>query len=357
MQQVRDRQEGARGLEQRRAPLSHHEELGERVDGHELDAGLLEDALAAELRRQPLHRAVRAPVPVVHRVPQQLPRGVQQPEVHRPGVHPQRGGLPLQPLLDAPLHLRPQRQDVPVQRPADLDRTVREAVELLQSQAARAASTAITRPDSAPRSTANTVVVSALAMLRLVPSGVTAAGGGHAALARHPLGVVVLAVGTDGVLGHAELGAHLPQQRAHVGLEGVQQHPVRAQHVTRRLRFAQRVVVDRQRLGVRHLTVHDALDHRFDLRLDVVALVDHVGDVRRAIARLHDLHEDIEELERVLASDDEVVVGVLAGVEVEAAELPLAQQERHDVRDVGALGMVAGVDEHLCTLPELRAIT
>ena len=59
-----------------------------------------------------------------------------------------------------------------------------------------------------------------------------------------------------------------------------------------------------------------------------------------------ELGEDQEQLERVDRADDQVVVRVLAVVEVEAAEPALVRQEGDDLLDVGALGVVAEVDEH-----------
>ena len=56
------------------------------------------------------------------------------------------------------------------------------------------------------------------------------------------------------------------------------------------------------------------------------------------------LDEDPEQLERVGRADDQVVVGVEAGVEVERAELPEPQQLRDDELDVGARRVVAGVE-------------
>ena len=103
----------------------------------------------------------------------------------------------------------------------------------------------------------------------------------------------------------------------------------------------------RQRLRVGQLDVGDRLDHRVDLAFDVVGLVDHERDVVRSRTRSSDLPHDPEQLERVDRADDEVVVGVLAVVEVEAAEQLLGQQERHDLLDVRALRVVAGVDEYL----------
>ncbi len=63
------------------------------------------------------------------------------------------------------------------------------------------------------------------------------------------------------------------------------------------------------------------LDHGFDLSFEVVALVDHEGGLREGlIAGEMDLMEDAEDLVGVDGAEGEVVVGVAAVVEVEAAE-------------------------------------
>ena len=65
--------------------------------------------------------------------------------------------------------------------------------------------------------------------------------------------------------------------------------------------------------------------------------------------------EDQEQLERVHRADDQVVVRVLAIVEVEATEPALFGEQGHDLLDVGALRMVAEVDEHTRPLSERLA--
>ena len=122
---------------------------------------------------------------------------------------------------------------------------------------------------------------------------------------------------------------------------------MRAEHVARALRGRETILVDEQRLGIRGLDVRDRLDHRVDLSLDVVRLVDHELDLRRRASAARDLAHDPEQLERVDRADDQVVVGVLAVVEVEAAEQSFGEQQRDDLLDVRALRVVAGVDQHL----------
>ena len=65
---------------------------------------------------------------------------------------------------------------------------------------------------------------------------------------------------------------------------------------------------------------------------------------RAVAAAADDLDQDPEQLERVGRTDDQVVVGVEAAVEVERAELPEPQQLGDDELDVGAGRVVAGVE-------------
>ena len=126
-----------------------------------------------------------------------------------------------------------------------------------------------------------------------------------------------------------------------------------AEDVALGLRGGQLLGVHEQRLRVGGLDVHDRLNHRVDLSLDVVRLVDHEGHGcgplcgRRIGAGCRELAHDPEELEGVDGADHEVVVGVLAVVEVEPAEDPLREKERDDLLDIRSLGVVAGVHENL----------
>jgi len=130
--------------------------------------------------------------------------------------------------------------------------------------------------------------------------------------------------------------------------------PVRAalNHLLQRLDFAVTPaanavdalrLVDQQRFRVRRLDIHHRLDHRVDLPLDVVRLVDHechlLGGRRdcRIAARDRDLPHDAKELEGIDSTDDEVVVRVLATVEMEAAEEALREEDRDDLLDVPPL--------------------
>src|ERR1700730_7132453 len=62
---------------------------------------------------------------------------------------------------------------------------------------------------------------------------------------------------------------------------------------------------------------------------------------------LDDLVHDAEQLERVGGADHQVVVGVEAAVEVEAAELARLEQQRDDELNVHARRVMAGIHHDL----------
>ncbi len=92
------------------------------------------------------------------------------------------------------------------------------------------------------------------------------------------------------------------------------------------------------------------LDHGLDLGLEIVRLIDHIGDVKRlALLGLgpDDLAEDAEHLVGVDAAHGQVVVAVAAVVEVESAKHLLVDQPGDDLLDVLGQVVVAGVHQHL----------
>ena len=118
-------------------------------------------------------------------------------------------------------------------------------------------------------------------------------------------------------------------------------------------------MVHQRGLGVKFLCHDDRLDRRLDLGLLVVALVDHVGDLRHLAAvggKEMDFVEDAEDLVGVDRAERQVVIGVFAVVEVEAAEHVLVEEPRHDLLDVDRVVVVAGVDEHLGARASLLGI-
>ncbi len=103
-----------------------------------------------------------------------------------------------------------------------------------------------------------------------------------------------------GSAGSPRLGAPLGQVGAHVGVERVHEDAVGREHVAGALGLRQRVAVDEQRARRHLLHVEHRADLARDLRLDVVALVEHERDVAALVvaAAAHDLEQDAEQLER-----------------------------------------------------------
>src|SRR5699024_7142272 len=95
----------------------------------------------------------------------------------------------------------------------------------------------------------------------LSASGAPARLGAADAFGGNLLAVARGAVGTHRVGSQALLLADLREQRAHIGVVGVHEDLVRAEHVTGQLGLAEGAVVDQQRLGGGLLNVH----HRADL--------------------------------------------------------------------------------------------
>ena len=80
-----------------------------------------------------------------------------------------------------------------------------------------------------------------------------------------------------------------------------------------------------------------------------------VEAIAHALLGADQLVVDEEELVRVDQADSQVIVRVLAVVEVEAAELPFVEERRDDLLDVDAVSVVSEVDEDLRVLTELEA--
>src|SRR6185312_11748125 len=93
------------------------------------------------------------------------------------------------------------------------------------------------------------------------------------------------------------------------------------------------------------------LDHRLDLRLDIVRLIDHISYATGIGITLSigadDLIKDAEEFERVLRANDQIIIGISAIVEMEATQPIFVEQLRNNLRDVCSLWMVAGIHQHL----------
>ena len=89
-----------------------------------------------------------------------------------------------------------------------------------------------------------------------------------------------------------------------------------------------------------------------------MALVQHEGYAGGGIqsAAADHLVHDAEQLERIRGADNQVIIGIEAGVEVERTELAQPQQLRHDELDVGARRVVPGVQADQGLFAERSAV-
>ena len=109
-------------------------------------------------------------------------------------------------------------------------------------------------------------------------------------------------------------------------------------------------MIHQRRLGPQLLRHCDGLDHGFDFSLQIMALIDHVGDIggRAGLPfKKADLVKNAEHLVRVDRAQGQIVIGVAAVVEVESAEQIFGKQPCDDLFDVLRRIMMAGVDQDL----------
>ena len=88
---------------------AHH--LVERIDGHELDAGLGEHLFFGDARKDFLQHPLGAAVAVADRVADEIVVAVEEAEVYAPGINGQAGGAGARPrfaAVDAGLHFAPE---------------------------------------------------------------------------------------------------------------------------------------------------------------------------------------------------------------------------------------------------------
>ena len=138
VEQIRNGQKARRNLQLGRTALYKTHHLIERIDRHELDAGLREHLCLGDSRPDRLHHSLCPAVPVADRVADEITVAVQEAEVHAPGVDGQAGGgigCVRSAAPDAHLYFPPEVEDIPLQDTVDGQRVVGKAMHLLQLQA------------------------------------------------------------------------------------------------------------------------------------------------------------------------------------------------------------------------------
>ncbi len=130
MKQIGHEQHGVGGIEHGRTIALQGQELKERVEAHELDAGLAKDFGARHPAKGLLHDGFGVWIAVVPRIAQENTVSPQKPEIHSPGIHPDAGDRPmLRCLAHALQHLPIQTKNIPVKRIERLHRPVGETME------------------------------------------------------------------------------------------------------------------------------------------------------------------------------------------------------------------------------------
>ena len=152
--------------------------------------------------------------------------------------------------------------------------------------------------------------------------------------------------------------APLGEVRPDVGVERVHQDLVGAEHVASRLSRLDCRAIHEQGARGHLLDVQQRPDLAGDLLLDVVALIEHQRHVAAGAvpAAADHLDHDPEQLERIGAADDQVVVRVETAVEVERPELAEPQQLGGDELDVGPGRVMTGVEAHDGPVAESDAV-
>jgi len=108
-------------------------------------------------------------------------------------------------------------------------------------------------------------------------------------------------------------------------------------------------MVDENCPCVELLSGSDGLNHRLDLSLQVVALVDHIGDVGSGLRfplEHFDFVEDSENLVGIDRTEGQVVVRVTPVIEMKPSHHFLVEEPRDDLFDVLRLVVMSGIDKN-----------
>ena len=135
-EEVAHHEQPVRRAELRVAGACHREQLVQRVDGHELDARGAVDLRAGNDREGLVDHARGPCVAIVDGVAQEAAARVEKAEVDAPGVHPDGGGRAVGSRRpEARGDVAEEAQEIPVERPVQHDRHVREPVDVVERQA------------------------------------------------------------------------------------------------------------------------------------------------------------------------------------------------------------------------------
>jgi hypothetical protein len=155
-------------------------------------------------------------------------------------------------------------------------------------------------------------------------------------LLAYPFDVSAGAKSRQGVGGQAMGFSPSRGERTDIGPESATEEFLGGDQVTRLLVDGQLLAVDEGGLEPKLLSCDDGLDRGLDLAFEVVALIDHEGNIEiRIFGKAGvNLMEDAKDLVGIDGAEGEVVVGIAAIVEVEAAEEAGVEQPGDDLLDI-----------------------
>ena len=117
-------------------------------------------------------------------------------------------------------------------------------------------------------------------------------------------------------------------------------------------------MVHQRSLRVKFLGRNRGLNHFLDLRLQIMALIDHVSDIRPA-ARFEgkelDLMENSKHLVGINRSKRQVVICIPAIVEMKTAQHLFREQPCDDLLDILSLIVMTSINQHFRFRPAARA--
>src|SRR5208337_111927 len=146
--------------------------------------------------------------------------------------------------------------------------------------------------------------------------------------ARRPLGIAAFPESAQRISSQFPALAPLAENRTNIRFKSVFQAILRVNQTLIVASFLQGRMVDQSSFGIKLLGRHDGLNHGFNLVLQVVALIHHVGDIRppsRFPLVVANLCEDAEYLIGVDRSQGQVVVGIAAVVEMKSTQHVFAE--------------------------------
>src|SRR5579872_6831494 len=174
-------------------------------------------------------------------------------------------------------------------------------------------------------------------------------------LTANALDIAALAQGRQWILRQIPPASPGTHQRLHIEPEGLAQALLRVHKPALVLQISQLLAIDQRCPGKNLLRRDDCLYRCFHLALQIVALVDHERSAVHSLRVAENFMEDAEDLVGIDRAERQVIIGVTAVVEVEAAQLLLPQQPRNNLLDVLTRVVMPRIHQDNCLLAHMPA--